>query len=66
MTATAGDGTNSIPAPDLVQMQIRIDKHLHRRQLAVNDREAIRRLAGANVLISGLQGLGVEVWKPKM
>ena len=61
MMATAGDGTNSIPSPDLVQMQIHIDKHLHRRHLEVYEREAIRCLAGANVLVFGLEGLGVEV-----
>ena len=56
MTATVGDGTKSIPSPDIIQMQILIDKHLHRRQLVVHERESIRRLAGANVLIFGLQG----------
>lgn len=52
MTATA-DGN---PA-DVVH----IDEDLHSRQLAVYGREAMRRLFGANVLISGLQGLGVEI-----
>ena len=61
MTATAGDGTNSIASLDLVKMQIHIDKHLHKRQLEVYESEAIRFLTGANVLIFGLQGLGVEV-----
>lgn len=40
-----------------------IDEDLHSRQLAVYGREAMRRLFGANVLISSLQGLGVEVAK---
>eukprot|EP01018_Ginkgo_biloba_P004737 Gb_01549 [translate_table: standard] len=40
-----------------------IDEDLHSRQLAVYGRETMRRLFGANVLISGLQGLGAEVAK---
>ncbi|KAJ7299330.1 hypothetical protein O6H91_Y249200 [Diphasiastrum complanatum] len=40
-----------------------IDEDLHSRQLAVYGREAMRRLFGSNVLISGLQGLGVEIAK---
>lgn len=50
----AGDGN----PPD-----VDIDEDLHSRQLAVYGREAMRRLFGANVLISSLQGLGVEVAK---
>jgi hypothetical protein len=57
MAATTGNCTNSIPG----QTQIHIDEDLHSRQLAVYGREAMGRLAGANVLISGLRGLGVEV-----
>lgn len=38
-----------------------IDEDLHSRQLAVYGRETMRRLAGAHVLISGLNGIGVEV-----
>lgn len=38
-----------------------IDEDLHSRQLAVYGREAMRRLAKSRVLISGLNGLGVEV-----
>lgn len=34
---------------------------LHSRQLAVYGRDAIRCQASANVLISGFQGLGVEM-----
>lgn len=48
-------------AADDGQTQIHIDEDLHSRQLAVYGREAMGRLAGANVLISGLRGLGVEV-----
>ncbi|KAH7447696.1 hypothetical protein KP509_01G117400 [Ceratopteris richardii] len=40
-----------------------IDEDLHSRQLAVYGRETMRRLFRANVFISGLQGLGVEIAK---
>lgn len=40
---------------------VEIDEDLHSRQLAVYGRETMRRLLGANVLVSGLKGLGVEV-----
>ncbi|KAL4189619.1 hypothetical protein AMTRI_Chr08g208050 [Amborella trichopoda] len=40
-----------------------IDEDLHSRQLAVYGRETMRRLFGANVLVSGMQGLGAEVAK---
>eukprot|EP00249_Psilotum_nudum_P022864 c28665_g1_i1 orf=405-3575(+) len=42
---------------------VEIDEDLHSRQLAVYGRETMRRLFGANVLISGIQGLGVEIAK---
>ena len=42
-----------------------IDEDLHSRQLAVYGREAFRRLAGASVLVSGLQGLGAEIGEPR-
>lgn len=38
-----------------------IDEDLHSRQLAVYGRETMRRLFSSNVLISGMQGLGVEI-----
>lgn len=38
-----------------------IDEDLHSRQLAVYGRETMRRLFASNVLISGTQGLGVEI-----
>lgn len=41
-----------------------IDEQLHSRQLAVYGRETMRRLAGANVLVSGLGGLGQEIGPP--
>lgn len=40
-----------------------IDENLHSRQLAVYGREAMRRMAMADVLISGANGLGVEIAK---
>ena len=41
----------------------KIDEDLHSRQLAVYGRESFRKLVGAKVLISGLNGLGAEVAK---
>jgi hypothetical protein len=41
--------------------EMEIDEDLHSRQLAVYGRETMRRLFGARVLISGLQGLGAEI-----
>ena len=38
-----------------------IDEDLHSRQLAVYGRETMRKLVGSSVLVSGLQGLGVEI-----
>lgn len=38
-----------------------IDENLHSRQLAVYGREVMRRMAGAAVLVSGANGLGVEI-----
>lgn len=40
---------------------VEIDENLHSRQLAVYGREAMKRMAGASVLIAGANGLGVEV-----
>ncbi|GMH12787.1 hypothetical protein Nepgr_014628 [Nepenthes gracilis] len=40
-----------------------IDEDLHSRQLAVYGRDTMRRLFASNVLISGMQGLGVEIAK---
>eukprot|EP00240_Pyramimonas_obovata_P000304 CAMPEP_0118925072 /NCGR_PEP_ID=MMETSP1169-20130426/2996_1 /TAXON_ID=36882 /ORGANISM="Pyramimonas obovata, Strain CCMP722" /LENGTH=1012 /DNA_ID=CAMNT_0006866271 /DNA_START=199 /DNA_END=3237 /DNA_ORIENTATION=- len=42
---------------------VKIDEDLHSRQLAVYGRETFRRLVGADVLIVGLRGLGVECAK---
>lgn len=38
-----------------------IDEDLHSRQLAVYGRETMRRLFASNILVSGMQGLGVEI-----
>lgn len=38
-----------------------IDEDLHSRQLAVYGRETMRRLFASSVLVSGMQGLGVEI-----
>ncbi|KAJ4704364.1 Ubiquitin activating enzyme E1 [Melia azedarach] len=40
-----------------------IDEDLHSRQLAVYGRETMKRLFASNILISGMQGLGVEIAK---
>ncbi|XP_073140543.1 ubiquitin-activating enzyme E1 1-like isoform X2 [Henckelia pumila] len=40
-----------------------IDEVLHSRQLAVYGRDTMRRLFASNVLVSGIQGLGVEIAK---
>ena len=38
-----------------------IDEDLHSRQLAVYGRETMRKMFSSSVLISGLNGLGVEI-----
>lgn len=38
-----------------------IDEDLHSRQLAVYGRDTMRKLFASNVLVSGMQGLGVEI-----
>ncbi|KAI3856806.1 hypothetical protein MKX03_014124 [Papaver bracteatum] len=43
-----------------------IDEDLHSWQLAVYGRETMRRLFGANVLISGMNGLGAEIVTSKI
>ena len=55
---------NSIIAPtNMTSETNQIDEDLHSRQLAVYGRESFRKLVGAKVLISGLNGLGAEVAK---
>ena len=41
--------------------EIVIDEDLHSRQLAVYGRETMRKMFSSSVLISGLNGLGVEI-----
>ncbi|XP_066400668.1 ubiquitin-activating enzyme E1 3 isoform X1 [Miscanthus floridulus] len=53
---TASNGTRNGAAPE-------IDEDLHSRQLAVYGRETMRRLFAADVLVSGLNGLGAEIAK---
>jgi ubiquitin-activating enzyme E1 len=48
------NGTRNGAAPE-------IDEDLHSRQLAVYGRETMRRLFAADVLVSGLDGLGAEI-----
>ncbi|GLI63113.1 hypothetical protein VaNZ11_006018 [Volvox africanus] len=50
-------------APDGGAGQVEIDENLHSRQLAVYGREAMKRMATSSVLISGANGLGVEIAK---
>ena len=38
-----------------------VDEDLHSRQIAVYGRENMKKLAGANVLVSGINGLGAEI-----
>lgn len=38
-----------------------IDENLHSRQLAVYGRDVMKRMAASSVLISGANGLGVEI-----
>ena len=40
-----------------------LDEDLHSRQIAVYGREAMTTLATANILVSGVNGLGVEIGK---
>lgn len=56
-------GKEHIMAADGSPSEMDIDEDLHSRQLAVYGRETMRRLLGANVLISGLQGVGIETAK---
>lgn len=61
-SVVVGKNKELVMAPDS-SADVEIDEDLHSRQLAVYGRETMRRLFGAHVLISGLQGLGVEVAK---
>lgn len=46
-----------------IRLDMDIDESLYSRQLYVLGHEAMRRMASSNILISGLNGLGVEVAK---
>ena len=59
-SVVVGKDRELVMAPDS-NPDIEIDEDLHSRQLAVYGRETMRRLFGAHVLVSGLQGLGVEI-----
>eukprot|EP00959_Pyramimonas_sp_CCMP1952_P369145 7732488-Pyramimonas_sp.AAC.1 len=52
--------TRHTPTDTMISAEVTIDEDLHSRQLAVYGRETFRRLVGAEVLIVGLRGLGVE------
>lgn len=41
--------------------EMEIDENLHSRQLAVYGREVMRRVAASSVLVSGANGVGVEI-----
>lgn len=41
--------------------EVHLDEDLHSRQIAVYGREVMKRMAGASILISGANGLGVEI-----
>ncbi|KAK6145242.1 hypothetical protein DH2020_022062 [Rehmannia glutinosa] len=62
-------GSGSCGEPTITEMAFDdgkprdIDEDLHSRQLAVYGRETMRRLFASNVLVSGMQGLGVEIAK---
>ena len=44
-------------------MEGEIDEGLYSRQLYVLGHEAMKRMAGSNILICGMKGLGVEIAK---
>ncbi|KAK6145241.1 hypothetical protein DH2020_022061 [Rehmannia glutinosa] len=64
-----GNSNNKGSEPTIMEMAFDngkprdIDEDLHSRQLAVYGRETMRRLFASNVLVSGMQGLGVEIAK---
>ncbi|KAJ7559513.1 hypothetical protein O6H91_04G088900 [Diphasiastrum complanatum] len=63
VAVAAVESHNLMMSGDSVATEMEIDEDLHSRQLAVYGRETMRRLFGAHILISGLQGLGVEIAK---
>jgi ubiquitin-activating enzyme E1 len=42
-----------------------IDEDLHSRQLAVYGREVMKKMQASAILISGMNGLGVEIGEPR-
>ncbi len=44
-----------------VQDGVEIDEGLYSRQLYVLGHDAMRKMGAANVLISGMKGLGIEI-----
>ncbi|KAK6943449.1 Ubiquitin-activating enzyme E1, C-terminal [Dillenia turbinata] len=61
-SATNNNSNIEVPAIALgYGTSVNIDEDLHGRQLAVYGRETMRRLFCANILIYGMQGLGVEI-----
>lgn len=55
--AAAAMATGDAPMGEAVAL----DENLHSRQLAVYGREVMQRMAASNVLISGANGLGLEI-----
>ena len=56
------EGTSNTPmAIDGATPEHQVDEDLHSRQLAVYGRESMKRMATSSILVSGLNGLGVEI-----
>ena len=59
--ATGGGGAEATTTMNEEKMEVALDENLHSRQLAVYGREVMQRMAASNVLISGANGLGLEI-----
>ena len=57
----SAEGVDGAKRARMATNGVQIDEDLHSRQLAVYGRETMRRLAGARVLVAGMNGLGVEI-----
>jgi ubiquitin-activating enzyme E1 len=62
----SGNGNASSIAPTLSNAAagiagMELDEDLHSRQIAVYGREGMKRMSGASILVSGANGLGVEI-----
>merc|ERR1712142_1433651 len=55
--------TDNHVAMDINGSEGEIDEGLYSRQLYVLGHEAMKRMAGSNILICGMKGLGVEIAK---